>query len=139
MRITVVHVVAEGDAAISAALGLLVQAVTGQPVSLPAASVTPPALPAAPAKRKAPLAAPKADTAQAGKHDAAILKALAFRPLTLTEIAGALCRDKREVPKMAPRLHGVLKRLVRDGQVARQGKEYAATSAVNERTEGRHR
>lgn len=66
-----------------------------------------------------------AKAGRAGLHDAAILKALAFSPLTLTEIAGALCRDKRDVPKMAVRLHGVLKRLVRDGAIVRQGREYA--------------
>lgn len=62
---------------------------------------------------------------KAGKHDAAILKAIGFRALTLSEIAGALCRDKRQVPAMLPRLYGVLKRLVRDGHVVKRGREYA--------------
>jgi hypothetical protein len=117
VRITFVHVIAEGDAAITAALGLLGQAIAGQPLTLDA----PPApahLPKPRLTRKALAAAPTED------RDAAILKALSFRPLRVSELADALCTDKHDVQKAIPRLYSKLGRLVRDGQVKKVGKTY---------------
>lgn len=60
-----------------------------------------------------------------GKYDQAALKALAFRPCTVAQLADAICRDKRDVPVVTVRLYTVLKRLMRDGQVTKSGTTYS--------------
>lgn len=60
-----------------------------------------------------------------GESDEAILAALRFRPMRVTELADALCPDKRDIRKAVPRLYSKLKRLERDGQVAKIGREFS--------------
>jgi hypothetical protein len=120
VRITFVHVVADGDAAISAALGLLTQAIAGQSVTLDA--------PATSERQSLPAPKPRLTRkalTKAGTPDDAILAALKFRPLRVAELADALCTDKRDVRAALPRLYSKLARLVRDGQVKKVGKAYA--------------
>lgn len=60
-----------------------------------------------------------------GALDEDVLLALKFQPLSRTEIADAMCRDKREAPRLAQRLFGVLNRLKRDGQIKKSGRAWA--------------
>lgn len=138
IRLTVksIHVTVEGDdpQALASLAGQITSSLLGGVVSVAAlpATASPPSLAAPKAEtrvgrfgtKRVPRRASPAPRATS-ESDEAILAALRFRPLRVTELADALCEDKREVAKAVPRLYWKLKRLVRDGQVVKDGREFA--------------
>lgn len=117
LRVRVITI--EGDSAdVATAITAVTAAFGGQPVAaLPAPTVT--------SVRALPAPRAKGTPGTPGKFDAAVLKALAFSPATVGEIATAVCPKGTKPTAFMPRLYSVLYRMVKQGVIRKSGKTYA--------------
>lgn len=122
-KMRVLFIEAEGDGVLVALQQLA--ALFPQPVAGTLELTAAPSEPViAPLKRYADKSVPLTRAQGRARNDA-IVEALRFRPLRVSEIADALCRDKRDVAVTIQRLYPALAKLKAAGKVKKFGNTWA--------------